>query len=74
MMLRDIILKFMSLKVRAEAEESSRSWVAMCPRCQTENSIWDIGGVRYKAAGAKSSLARCTGCGKQSFMQFSRKR
>ncbi len=73
-MLREIILKFMSPKMRADVEESSRNWVAVCPRCQAQNSIWDIGGVRHQAAGAKSSLARCTSCGKTSFMQFSRKR
>jgi hypothetical protein len=73
MRLRDIIFKFMSPKMRAEAEADSRAWVAKCPRCGTDNSIWDIGGVRYKAVGNKTSLVCCTGCGKVSFMRFEKR-
>jgi hypothetical protein len=73
MSLRDIILHFMSPKMRAEAEEDSRKWVATCPRCQAQNSIWDVGGIRYRAAGSKSSLVRCAHCGKTNFMRFEKK-
>lgn len=73
MRLRDIIMKFMSPKMRAEAEADSRAWVATCPNCQAENSIWDIGGLRYKGSGAKSSMAWCTRCGKASFMRFEKR-
>jgi phage FluMu protein Com len=73
MSLRDIILKFMPPKMRAAAEADSRKWVATCPRCQKLNSIWDIGGIRYRAAGVKSSLARCAHCGKTNFMRFEKR-
>ncbi|MBK7122576.1 MAG: hypothetical protein IPH68_07005 [Chitinophagaceae bacterium] len=32
--------------------------------CGKETSIWDIGGIRYKAFGNPKTSARCTHCGK----------
>jgi ribosomal protein S27AE len=59
--------------MKADAEADSRKWVATCPRCQAESSVWEMGGIRYKAAGTKITLVRCPNCGKQSFMQIQRK-
>ena len=73
MSVRDIFLFFMPPKMKAEAEEESRKWLATCPRCQTVNSVWDMGGIRYKAAGNKVSLVRCAHCGKASVMRFEKK-
>lgn len=64
MSLRDFILRFMPPRMRADAETESRKWVAACPRCQRENSVWDVGGIRYKAAGRPTMMARCPDCGK----------
>jgi phage FluMu protein Com len=68
--LRDLILRFMSPTMQAEAEADSRKWIATCPRCQKANSIWDIGGMRYKGTGRPMTLVRCTHCSKASFMRF----
>ncbi len=47
----------------AEAiEAESRLWMMRCP-CGNEISVWDAGGVRYKAAGNPKRLFRCTSCG-----------
>ncbi len=70
MSLRDLILRFMSPKMRAEAEADSRKWAATCPRCQRVNSMWDVGGMRYRAVGNPVTLVRCAHCGKASFMRF----
>ena len=72
-MLRDIILWFMPPKMRAEAEADSRKWGAACPRCQAVSSVWDMGGIRYKASGNKVALARCSKCGKASFMRLEKR-
>lgn len=72
-LLRSFIMWFMPPKVKAEAEADSRKWVATCPRCQAVNSVWDMGGIRYKAAGHPIRLVRCPGCGKISPMQFDKK-
>jgi phage FluMu protein Com len=71
--LRGLIMRFMSPKMREDAEAESRKWVATCPRCQSINSIWDMGGMRYKAAGRPIKLVRCPKCGKISPHQFEKK-
>jgi hypothetical protein len=32
--------------------------------CGKTSSVWEIGGVRYKAYGNPTSLVKCPGCGK----------
>jgi RNase P subunit RPR2 len=74
MALRDIILRFMPKPMKTEAEDESRHWVTTCPRCQQPFSVWDTGGVRYKATGGvRITLVRCPHCGKNSFVRFERK-
>jgi ribosomal protein S27E len=48
----------------ARMEANSRMWMMQCPNCSYEQSIWDIGGIRYKAFGNPRSLQRCPNCGK----------
>ena len=43
-------------------EAESRRWVMRCP-CGHQVSVWDAGGVRFKAAGRPRRLARCPHCG-----------
>ena len=62
--LRSIILRFMSPARRAAAEAESRAWTATCPGCGIKTSIWDLGGLRYKAAGKPLRGLRCRACGK----------
>lgn len=45
------------------AEADSRRWVFTCP-CGNEQSIWDSGGIRWKAAGKSKTGIRCLACGK----------
>ena len=32
-----------------EIERESREWLVSCPRCGYERSVWEMGGVRYRA-------------------------
>lgn len=64
MALRNLFLRFMPAKSRAAAEAESRQWQATCPQCGKKTSIWDLGGIRYKAAGKPLKGFRCAGCGK----------
>ena len=50
--------------ILAKMEEESRQWVIKCPKCGYETSVWDAGGIRYKARGYKRTLGKCTSCGK----------
>lgn len=46
----------------ASMEAESRSWMVRCPYCGHERSVWEMGGVRYKAAGKSRQLRRCPQC------------
>lgn len=65
MSLRSFIMWFMSPATKAAAEAESRKWIATCPNCGRETSIWDLGGLRYKASGTPSRGMVCAGCGKR---------
>jgi predicted RNA-binding Zn-ribbon protein involved in translation (DUF1610 family) len=58
----------------AEIERESREWIATCPSCGRSASIWELGGVRYKAASkGKRILARCSQCGKRVWARVERR-
>lgn len=48
----------------ASMEDESRAWRMKCP-CGTETSIWDMGGVRWKAGGQPKRVGTCGKCGRQ---------
>lgn len=41
----------------------TKLWLMECP-CGHKLDVWDIGGVRYKAAGEPRRLLRCPACDK----------
>jgi hypothetical protein len=43
-------------------EAESRAWLACCEACGHERSIWELGGIRWKAAGTPSRLLHCPAC------------
>ena len=55
----------------AAMEAHSRSWVMRCP-CGYETSIWEMGGIRYRAAGNPRIMGRCAKCGQRQFGQLHR--
>src|SRR5690606_32397680 len=50
----------------------SQSWVMRCP-CGAETSVWDMGGVRWKAAGEPRRMGRCGTCGRNFWGQVYRR-
>ena len=42
-------------------EAESREWMISCP-CGFSRSIWDIGGIRWKAKGERKVLMMCGIC------------
>jgi len=48
----------------AAAEAESRLWMIRCP-CGAERSVWDTGGIRWKASGRTRTYGRCTACGQR---------
>ena len=45
-------------------ERESREWMVECLNCGHAESVWDRGGIRYKASGTKRVYAHCRACGK----------
>src|SRR5438270_13542688 len=57
----------------AGMEAESRSWMVRCTYCGYEQSVWETGGVRYKASGTSRQLRRCPNCGRLSWHVVYRK-
>jgi len=53
-------------------EAESRAWMVRCP-CGFERSVWDMGGIRWKAAGKPRQYMLCQSCGKLSWHTIYRK-
>jgi len=60
-------------RASAEAMETeSRRWVARCP-CGYERSLWDLGGIRWKASGNPRQFLTCPQCGQRGWHVITRK-
>ncbi len=44
-------------------EADSRAWKVRCPNCEHERSVWEMGGIRWKAYGNPRWFLRCSSCG-----------
>ena len=53
-------------------EADSRRWMMRC-KCGFEKSIWDMGGIRWKARGESRNYMRCVACGERSWHTLYRK-
>ncbi len=60
--LQRVILFFIPGRRRAEAEAESRAWHLVCDACGHARSVWDLGGVRWKASGNPVTRTRCAAC------------
>lgn len=74
MSLRGFAMTFMPDGMKKKVEADSRSWIGLCRKCGAANSIWDVGGIRYKAAGRKRARVKCPKCGEVSFHTFEKVR
>jgi hypothetical protein len=52
----------------AALERESRAWKVICP-CGEVRSVWETGGIRYKAAGNPKRLLNCNRCGQRTWHQ-----
>lgn len=48
-------------------EADSRLWMVHCRRCGFKRSVWEMGGIRYKAVGEPRWYMKCVQCGKRSW-------
>jgi transposase-like protein len=60
---QDFMKRVLPEKWAANMEAESRSWMMKCPNCGAEQSVWDTGGIRWKASGNPRQMRRCPKCG-----------
>ena len=65
--LQGLILSLVPRRWAASMEADSRAWHAVCPDCGRARSVWEMGGIRWKAAGRPRWLLRCDGCGRRTW-------
>lgn len=58
--------KLLPKKILDAMEAESRQWRVVCA-CGHDRSIWDIGGIRYKATGNPRTLLKCPACDKRTW-------
>jgi hypothetical protein len=56
----------------ASMEAESRAWMARCEACGGERSVWDLGGIRWKAAGSPRRRLPCINCGQVTWQRLSK--
>ena len=49
-----------------DMQSESRSWIVRCA-CGLERSVWEIGGIRWKAKGNPRRLMNCPNCGQRTW-------
>lgn len=59
-------------RAAASMEAESRAWKARCPGCGFAKSVWEMGGIRWKAKGEPRVLLRCPGCGQRKWLALAR--
>ncbi len=70
------VQKFFISMFPAQAESmeaDSRAWFLKCPKCNFEQSIWEMGGIRWKAKGNSRNYLKCQNCKKRSWHQMYKK-
>ena len=58
-------------KWAASMEADSRLWMVRCP-CGHATSMWELGGIRWKAYGEPRMLRKCPQCGKRTWHKVSK--
>lgn len=72
MFLRTLMIRLFPGKA-LQFERESRQWMVQCQHCKHQISVWDAGGIRYKARGTVRRLGKCSTCGKVSWLRIYRK-
>jgi hypothetical protein len=54
-----------SREMFAAMEAESRAWMVQCEGCGYERSIWEMGGIRWKAKGTRRLFSNCANCGRK---------
>jgi hypothetical protein len=67
--LQQFVLAVVPRAIGKAMEKESRLWTIHCNRCGHESSVWDVGGIRYLAAGGKWKWRACWSCGRWGWLE-----
>ena len=70
-LIQRIVVAVLPRRWAESMEADSRSWMARCP-CGFARSIWELGGIRWKAAGQPRNYLSCPQCGQRSWHTVTR--
>lgn len=70
--LRKIIIALSGKRFAHAMEAESRQWMMRCKEGH-EISVWEAGGIRYKAYGKKWTYTWCPGCGRFRWIKIYRR-
>jgi hypothetical protein len=70
--IQKLLRLFTSSATFSKIEAESRDWFWTCPSCGHEFSVWDKGGIRYKASGNPIRLVRCPSCDRTAMLRLER--
>ena len=70
--IQKLFAAFLSPQAAADMESESRRWLVQCPSCGHARSIWELGGIRWKAAGNPRKYVVCPQCGKSGWHTVSK--
>ena len=71
--IQKLVMAIFPQKLGEKMKAESQDWTLECPSCKHAVSIWEIGGIRYKATRKRQLWSRCPGCGKYGWMRLYRK-
>ena len=72
-LIQAFFLRVLPQRVAQDMKSESEAYRGHCKNCDREFSIWDAGGIRYKASNAKKhSSARCPLCKTVQMVRFER--
>jgi RNase P subunit RPR2 len=63
----------LSGKSAAAIERETREWFVVCQNCGHAVSVWDMGGIRYKAKGNQKTRKTCPSCGERGWHSYERR-
>jgi hypothetical protein len=70
---QQLVSKLVPRSVASSMEAESREWMVRCRSCGFERSMWELGGIRWKAKGTKWIWGRCPNCRKRGWQKVYRR-
>lgn len=62
--IQNFFKKILPSSLTDSMERESREWMLKCDACGFESSVWERGGIRWKASGNPTRVMPCENCGK----------